>query len=99
MTHQNDNYFYWVTSPVFGNVRLQHHKGIVQAVDDGRLKWSIGHAIDEVIEWVKVKEVAPEVIDYTKRDRERQIMWEVEKRQIMETLRREWEDKTNEDVN
>lgn len=100
MTHTQDEYFCWIVSSLFGEVRLQHHKGIVEAVDDGRFTWANGKPLTEVLEWVKLKEaVKPDHIDLVRRDQERQIMWEVEKRKIMEALEREWADKTNRDVN
>jgi len=89
---------------LFGNVRLQHHNGIIEAVDNGQFIWAEGKSVESVLRWVEKKELEAQdkasqfAIDLVKRDQERQIMWEVEKKQIMETMEKEWGDKTNDDV-
>ena len=81
-TTQQDDYFCWIQSDTFESIRLQHHKGIVEAVDDHRFDWSIGKTIKEVEKWIDGKKPAKA---YTP-DQEKQMLWEEDRKK-----RKTWE--------
>lgn len=88
-----DAFFCWIES-IFGDIRLQHHKGLIENVDDGRFKWAIGKTIKEVCDWIEKREKSDldRAIEATNR-----LLTEKNKRELLyaeETNRRkDWMEK------
>jgi len=79
MTTKEDNYFMWIDSPLFGSIRLQHHNGLIEAVDDARFKWSIGKHLVSVEQWITRKEAE----DKRNREEAQRNLFELEKQRSM----------------
>lgn len=93
-----DSFFYWIESS-FGNIRFQHNKEIIEAVDDGRLKWSIGKTVKEVCNWIEKREkskldMAIEVFNkLLNKEQGRKILYAEEEQRRREWMEKEFGDK------
>ena len=102
MTTKEDKYFLWITSDLFGNIRLQHHNGIIEAVDDPRFKWTIGKPLPDIEGWVALKEkmaendkLLSERNQFTFKQ-QREILYEEDRKRIAVLTRDRYEDQPTE---
>ena len=103
MKTKEDKYFMWIDSPLFGSIRLQHHNGLIEAVDDSRFTWAIGKHLVSVEQWVTRKEAEDKRNkDDAQRNlftvnQQRELLWAEERKKERAAMEREFGDKTYRD--